>query len=459
MKKWLYLTLVYHTSLLCTVLGQFPIEIGTYEPSNLTIYTGRNTTDEISFQKTSFLYLHFASFELPLGDSVIVSSTSDSHVSFTYTHESHSDAGTRGRSFFSGRIPGKKARIQYRATHKSKGKVAFRIDKFSRSKRSIDVLKVCGGKDNSVPAKCALNDPFMHDAWRKSLAIARLIINGKSACTGWLVGSEGHLLTNHHCIGSEDDAMHTEFEFRAESDSCDQTCEAFHACPGTVVSTKATLVSTSEILDFTLVKIQTKRPNDLLPYGYFTLRASGAVLNERIYIPQHPQGFGKRIAWLTEKNVPAKVDFVNHSSSCGENRIGYDADTQPGSSGSPVVALDDQQVIALHNCGAEEPCQNAGIDITHIIYQLIFEQSVPLNAIRNESLPALTLPPGYTPPGYTTRSPATCSPISSNTTTPSPSASNQCRVFTKQSTCATILPGKCKWIDGKCRVKVKNNIH
>ena len=40
----------------------------------------------------------------------------------------------------------------------------------------------------------------------RAKAVARLLIGGTSACTGWLIGSEGHLLTNEHCIHNASDA-------------------------------------------------------------------------------------------------------------------------------------------------------------------------------------------------------------------------------------------------------------
>ncbi|RHY78299.1 hypothetical protein DYB30_012907, partial [Aphanomyces astaci] len=46
----------------------------------------------------------------------------------------------------------------------------------------------------------------------KSLAVARLLIGG-SWCTGWLFGSEGHLITNNHCINNDAAAANTRVEF------------------------------------------------------------------------------------------------------------------------------------------------------------------------------------------------------------------------------------------------------
>ncbi len=45
--------------------------------------------------------------------------------------------------------------------------------------------------------------------------------------------------------------------------------------------------------------------------------------------------------------------------------MGYRADTQGGSSGSPVVAYSDHQVIALHHCGSSSI--NTGVLIEQVI--------------------------------------------------------------------------------------------
>ena len=153
--------------------------------------------------------------------------------------------------------------------------------------KSLGLKALCGA-DDSENAQC-YTGTAMYD---KARAVARLHLNGSSACTGWLVGSEGHLMTNEHCIGNASTAANTDYEFMAEG-SCAQNCSSWFACPGTVVATSATLVQVNATYDFALVQLPT---NPTGTYGYLQLRDTGAVTGERIYIPQHPAGWGKRIA-------------------------------------------------------------------------------------------------------------------------------------------------------------------
>ena len=76
----------------------------------------------------------------------------------------------------------------------------------------------CAAADDSGQARCyETSEPRLYN---HSRAVARLLINGTSACTGWLVGNQGHLLTNNHCIRSATDAHNTTYELMAEGATC-----------------------------------------------------------------------------------------------------------------------------------------------------------------------------------------------------------------------------------------------
>ena len=47
--------------------------------------------------------------------------------------------------------------------------------------------------------------------------------------------------------------------------------------------------------------------------------------------------------------------------------MGYRADTQGGSSGSPVIAISDNAVMAIHHCGGCSSYANSG---THVNYMV-----------------------------------------------------------------------------------------
>ncbi|MGE0551388.1 MAG: serine protease [Kofleriaceae bacterium] len=224
--------------------------------------------------------------------------------------------------------------------------------------------------DDTEEAKCvAETEPGIYDTSR---AVLRLTI-GAGTCTGWLVGDDGHVLTNRHCVRFQNTANTIVFESMAEGKGCDQDCSDKLACPGNILGTGATLVKNSYDFDYSLLKLPAPAPAEL---GYLRLRRTGAKTGERIYVPQHPLGGGKRIAVHAEgelATVLGTTEDVPQQTPCGGTgpRIRYRADTQPGSSGSPVIAYSDNAVVALHHCnGCERDGGNRGVPIQDVIADL-----------------------------------------------------------------------------------------
>ena len=123
-------------------------------------------------------------------------------------------------------------------------------------------------------------------------------------------------------------------------------------------------------------------------YGFLKLRRSGPVIGEEIYIPQHPAGWGKRIA-KSDGIRPAKITRNNvYGIQCGSSQIGYRADTQGGSSGSPVLAVSDNTVVALHHCGGcdyDQSSVNTAVNIDRVIQGL--EDYLPDSALDSPKPP------------------------------------------------------------------------
>ncbi|KAJ0406935.1 hypothetical protein ATCC90586_000196 [Pythium insidiosum] len=222
---------------------------------------------------------------------------------------------------------------------------------------------VCGS-DESQDAVCLPSAMYS-----PSRSVARLTIRKDSGfniafCTGFLLGCEGHLLTNQHCIRNWMDALNTMVEFMAEAPRL----------------RSATLVAVSTELDYALVKLT---PDDgsavsalVSQVGYLQLRASGPRLDEEIYIPQHPLGWGKRIA-TTASGRPGRIESMSVDT-CGGRDAGYYVDTQEGSSGAPVLATSDHRVVALHHCGG---CPNGAIPSTRLLEDLQLKGVLPNCAV------------------------------------------------------------------------------
>ena len=198
-------------------------------------------------------------------------------------------------------------------------------------------------------------------------------------------------MTNEHCIGSQSQLNSIDFEFMAEGADCATNCASSLACGGIIEASGGTLINVNATYDFALVMPDTTAGGGTdLPdtYGYMQLRQTGAVVDERMYIAQHPAGWGKRLAMESSYPTDVAIDGFAHvysitepacSGGGGDVDVGYFADTQGGSSGSPVLGYSDNRIIALHHCRGNASCTsgspssddpNRGVPIQDVITAL-----------------------------------------------------------------------------------------
>ncbi|WP_426746710.1 serine protease [Myxococcus faecalis] len=344
-----------------------------YATPELRTRSGPLHTDVITHPGAAYIAAHFERLELAEGDFVVVRAPDGSRAKrYDNRHPGARDG------FWALHIPGDTAIIElHSADHPGRQGIlnqhGYSIDRFARGYTNEEMgftselnKAVCGADDSRWAPCYAASDPAIYGRARP---VARLLIGGSSACTGWLVGSQGHVMTNQHCIATASDAQNTDFEFMAEGSSCATSCGSWFGCPGHVIS-GGTLVQADAPRDYALVRLAMNPTNS---FGYLQLRGSGAVVNERIYVPQHPAGYGKKIAVAStdasDASGFAEVYSLNEPScqSGGPNDVGYFADTQGGSSGSPVIGHGDHLVVSLHHCAN---CPNRGVPIQAVISHL-----------------------------------------------------------------------------------------
>lgn len=201
-------------------------------------------------------------------------------------------------------------------------------------------------------------------------SVSRIIFrNGSARGTGFLV-SDRLLLTNNHVIPDADTARRLIAEFRYEIPFGQST-----ASPIRFEFDPDTLFITDEIddLDFTLVAIGRAQTTGahLAEFGSCPLSDSAAKhsVGEPVNVVQHPDGDYKQVV-VRESRILHRGDSVLH----------YLADTEAGSSGSPVFN-DEWQVVALHHWGGPHRQQtlngqplrtdvNEGIRISAIVAEL-----------------------------------------------------------------------------------------
>jgi endonuclease G, mitochondrial len=196
------------------------------------------------------------------------------------------------------------------------------------------------------------------------------IRDGGGRLTGYGTGSlvsPSLLLTNHHVLPNADTARSSIIEFNYQ-DGIDGTPLAAIVHP----LDPDRFFLADEERDFALVAVKAT-PEQLAPFGFNRLiEAEGkAIIGEFVTIVQHPRGEKKQVALRENKIVDMPDRFLH-----------YAADTEPGSSGSPVFN-DQWEVVALHHASVPAPDHqdlggflNEGIRVSRII-AFIKEQPLP----------------------------------------------------------------------------------
>jgi hypothetical protein len=180
-----------------------------------------------------------------------------------------------------------------------------------------------------------------------------------ASCTGFLI-NEDTLMTNNHCIAAALSAVNVKAIFR-DSDGSRTTysCDQF--------------ITTSTLYDFTLVKCANS-PG--LKFGWVGLAKEMPIQYTPIYVVEENCDFISNPHCTIDKFV-AFGEVVNSET----GRTYHDADTLPGSSGSPIFSKDTHQVISLHNSGvpatSTTPAMNAGVPM-YQIRKIIEQFSTPV---------------------------------------------------------------------------------
>lgn len=175
--------------------------------------------------------------------------------------------------------------------------------------------------------------------------------------TGFLV-SPSLLLTNHHVLPNADTARNSviEFNFQDGIDGALLPVRTLQFDPDRF------FVADRE-RDFALVAVR-GQADVVGQFGFNRLiEAEGkAIIGDFVTIVQHPRGEKKQIALRENRIVDVPEQFLH-----------YSADTEPGSSGSPVFN-DQWEVVALHHASVPTPAHaeyggylNEGVRISRIL--------------------------------------------------------------------------------------------
>ncbi len=183
---------------------------------------------------------------------------------------------------------------------------------------------------------------FLERGVRAARAVGRIRIRSTSgALRGWGTGSliaSRLLLTNNHVLRERTTAAASLIEFRVE--------DSLHGQPHNPVVFRLTpddFFVTSPQLDFTLVAVAENSDSGaaLADFGWNTgmIGDDPVLVGETVNIIQHPRGRPKQAALRDNTVTDLLPEFLH-----------YRADTEPGSSGSPVFN-DQWELVALHHSG------------------------------------------------------------------------------------------------------------
>ncbi|MCX7550390.1 trypsin-like peptidase domain-containing protein [Xanthomarina sp. F2636L] len=332
------------------IADQFPLEISSTQAYFNNSKTGIVFKKSFKNKGSAYIKLHVNSFDLKAGDFVKVYSP-DSQEEYIYSEQGKIVGQDKEMisEFWTGTIWSDHIVIELHSTSINNTHYGFNIDRvaYGHTPARINAAVESLDKGMNQRAICTLDnkEPIVcydgTEMSRKAEAVCRLLIGGGGLCTGWLLGCDGSVMTNNHCIGSVSDANNTDFLFNYKYDDCAETINA----TSDLQATSSTFVITDSNLDFTLVTLPV---NPTSTYGYLSLSSAAVAVGERIYIPQHPGGRRKEIAVTTDSG-----DFAVITQAGGTlgSRVEYMADTEGGSSGSPVIRYDDHLVVAIHNTG------------------------------------------------------------------------------------------------------------
>ena len=136
------------------------------------------------------------------------------------------------------------------------------------------------------------------------------------------------LMTNHHVITKElvDSKEMINVKYNYESKWVQIKLD-----------TNETSIKYDPTLDFTIIDI-----GDLIKQKYFLFPNINNIdyINQKIYIPQYPEG--NKLSVSEGKILKINIE---------DDELVYDASTKSGSSGSPILLKDTKKIIGIHKKG------------------------------------------------------------------------------------------------------------
>lgn len=319
---------------------------------------------ELEFPGSTFVKLHLAKLALGPKDVLLVMDGTGKEI---YHHEGSLTEGTW--------TPASLTQVVTLEIRTAKGsspwgveidRVGFGFAPLAEAAKTPE--SICGSNDMQ-DAACYAGDAGKTQAGE---AVGRMLFQEGGAwylCTGFLVSDHNHFLTCNHCISDQSGASSLEVWWKYQTPACGSGTAAYDS-----TSNGAYLVTTNYDLDYSLLAFSNDDPAQR--YGFLTLSGAVPTVGENMWIAGHPGGQPKQFSVNSDMDGGlAKVDAVGLAGNVPGTDIGYYADTEGGSSGSPVMDDATNQVIALHHFGiAGSTCtstdMNQGVEMAQILPEI-----------------------------------------------------------------------------------------
>jgi V8-like Glu-specific endopeptidase len=207
----------------------------------------------------------------------------------------------------------------------------IRQDEQKKKQEVVDLIGEKGWKVSRAVFKIAYGEKIIETGWFK------FTYGTKSFATGFMI-SDYLAITNHHVFPSKKEAQNAKALFGYLTVDEDPNDDFFPYVSYSINPDRYYLNNPD--LDYAIVGVD---GNPGQSWGYIPLPSTAISVPEKVILLQHPNGRPKEIARKNNK--------VLQNSQYGyqdEKIILYEADTEYGSSGSPVFDLD-FNLVALHH--------------------------------------------------------------------------------------------------------------
>jgi Trypsin-like peptidase domain len=210
---------------------------------------------------------------------------------------------------------------------------------------SRPTLNIVGEFDLEDIEKVRVDQPEIFNAGRSVAKISFVSALGPAACTGFMV-SDNRMLTNHHCINTDEICKSADVIFGFDNSS-DPLGDEVQKC--------VKLVDKDECLDAALIEVSGSPGTR---WGFLAFGEATPTVPEPTVVIQHPAGFHKFVsrkdcvvATMPADGVKAEICVATTPADKVKPDFGHTCDTEDGSSGSPVLRRADLKVIGLHHWG------------------------------------------------------------------------------------------------------------